>query len=253
MMAISGSAAGETVQDTIAALILNMARRDTLSESEREALAGARGEIRAHPRGTTLSRAHVPLEASTLLLDGLLGRVFHMPDGTRQIVALHVAGDFVDLHSLLLKTLDHDIVALSDVKVALFPHPGLRELSEREPHLTRMLWLLTVIDAATHRAWTRRLSAPAAVGLAHLLCEMQCRLAIVGRASADSFMLDLTQTDLGDMTGLTAVHVNRMLRQMREQGLATLRGGKVSIPDLARLRAFADFDPTYLYLELLPR
>ncbi|HWI86977.1 MAG TPA: Crp/Fnr family transcriptional regulator [Sphingomonas sp.] len=234
-------------------LIRALERRDRLSERERSALAEAVGELRIHPPGDTLIRAGVSAEYSTLLLGGLLGRVFYMSEGKRQIVALHVPGDFVDLHSLLLKRLDHDVTAISDVRVALFPHTILRRLTETEPHLARMLWLLTVIDAAVHREWIARLGHSAAVRIAHLLCELHARLTIVGQATPSGFALNLTQADLGDMTGLTPVHINRTLRRLREAGLAVVRDGYASIPDIKGLRQFAGFDPTYLYLDSQPR
>lgn len=228
-------------------------RRDLLSAGERAALAAALGEVRVHPPGNTLIRAHAPTESSTLLLEGMLSREFSMVAGKRQIVAVHVPGDFVDLHSLVLKRLDHDVCALSTVKVALFPHAALRRITETEPHLTRMLWLLTTIDAAVHREWTARLGHSAAVRIAHLLCELQLRFAIAGCGGETSFALDLTQADLGDMTALTSIHVNRTLRKLREAGLAIVRDGSAMIPDLDRLREFAGFDRTYLYADRTPR
>ncbi len=235
------------------ALVRTLERRDVVSQRERDALAVAIGEIRIHPAGNTLIRAHRPAEASTLLIEGMLAREFSSAMGRRQIVALHIPGDFVDLHSLLLKKLDHDVTALTDVKVALFPHAGLRHITETEPHLARMLWLLTVIDAAVHREWIARTGHSAAVKVAHLLCEMQMRLAIVDLATDQGFVFNLTQGDLADMAGLTAVHVNRTLRKLREAGLAVVRDGLATIPDLQKLRDFAGFDPTYLYAEQSPR
>lgn len=253
MAAIAAQDAGDDDLSIVDLLIRALERRDRLSDRERDALAAAVGEVRIHPPGDTLIRAGAPAEYSTLLLSGLLGRVFYMSEGKRQVVALHVAGDFVDLHSLLLKRLDHDVVAMSDVRVALFPHAALRKLTETEPHLTRMLWLLTVIDAAIHREWTARLGHSAAVRIAQLLCELHIRLSVVGQATPQGFPIDLTQADLGDMTDLTPVHVNRTLRKLREAGLAVVRDGYASIQDVAKLREFAGFDPTYLYLENQPR
>jgi len=240
-------------EETLATLLRALERRDTLSEHERVVLAAAMAEVRVCPPGETLIRAWSSVEYSTLLLSGLLGRVFYMSEGKRQIVAMHLPGDFVDLHSLLLKRLDHDVVALSEVRVALFPHVALRRLTETEPHLTRMLWLLTVIDGAIHREWICRLGHSAAVRIAQFLCELQARLELVGLATRAGFALHLTQSELGDVTGLTPVHVNRTLRKLREANLAIIREGQAVIPDLARLREFARFDPTYLYLEKRPR
>lgn len=238
---------------TVDLLIRALERRDALSAREREALARAIAEVRIYAPGDTLIRAGVSAEYSTLLVDGLLARAFYMSEGKRQIVAMHVPGDFVDLHSLLLKRLDHDVVALTEVRVALVPHNLLRALTETEPHLARMLWLLTVIDAAVHREWTGRLGHSAAVRIAHLLCELHARFGVVGLSTREGFPINLTQADLGDMTGLTPVHVNRTVRKLREANLAVVRDGYASIPDLRRLQEFADFDPTYLYLENRPR
>lgn len=235
------------------ALFRALERRDRLSDRERHALADALAEVRIYAPDDTLIRAGNGTEYSTLLVSGMLGRVYYMSEGKRQIVAMHLPGDFVDLHSLLLKRLDHDVVALTDVRVALFPHEVLRRLTETEPHLARMLWLLTVIDAAVHREWIGRLGHSAAVRVAQLLCEAQARLAVVGMATREGFAIDLTQADLGDMTGLTPVHVNRTLRKLREANLAIVRDGYASIPDLDHLREFAGFDPTYLYLDKRPR
>lgn len=239
--------------DASAVLARALGYRDQLSAAERTALASAVGEVRIHPAGNTLIRAHTPTESSTLLIEGFLSREYSLAEGKRQIVAVHVPGDFVDLHSLLLKQLDHDVVALSDVRVALFPHEALREITRAHPHLTRLLWLLTMIDAAVHREWISRLGHSAVVRIAHLLCELHARLDVAGLVTDTGFMIDLTQADLGDMTGLTAVHVNRTLRKLRELNLAVVRAGYASIPDIDALRRFAGFDDTYLYINAMPR
>lgn len=237
----------------VGSLVQTLARRDTLSAREQAALEAAVSDIKVAPAGTTLVRAHNIVENSTLLVEGFIARLYYLASGKRQIVAIHVPGDFVDLHSLLLKELDHDVVALTDVRIAHVPHAALRRITETEPHLTRMLWFLTAADAAIHREWTAALGHSAAGRIAHRFCELQVRLAIVGRADPAGYALPLTQADLADMTGLTAVHVNRTLRQLREAGLMTFRDGRVIIPDLARLQAFASFDPLYLYTETMPR
>jgi len=195
-------------------------------------------------------RQHTPLSQCTLLLEGFVERFKDTPDGRRQILAIHVPGDFVDLHSYPLKRLEHSVAALTDIKVAIFPHAGIRELTARSATITELLWKSTMIDAAINREWIVSIGARgAAVRLAHLFCEMFVRLERAGMASGTKFDLPLTQVDLADATGLTAVHANRMLRQLREDGLVTFRQGVVDIVDWDRLRAFAEFDPTYLFLD----
>lgn len=235
--------------DSVATLVRAIERRDTLSRREREALGAAISVERTVPARGTILAAHHPTEASTLLLEGMIARQIHLPTGKREIMAVHVPGDFVDLHSFLLKSLDHDVVALTDTRVATVPHDRLRRITENEPHLSRLLWFLTTVDAAVHRQWFAVRGRAAAGRIAHLLCELQMRLEIVGLADDHGFALPLTQADLGDMTGLTAIHVNRTLKRLRESSLAEVQGGRVTIPDLAKLRALAEFDPTYLYAQ----
>lgn len=195
-------------------------------------------------------RQQVPLTQCTLLLEGFVERYRDTPEGRRQILALHVPGDFVDLHSYPLKRLEHSVAALTDVKVALFPHPAIRALTAQSPTLTELLWRSTLIDAAINREWIVSVGARSAVvRLAHLFCEMYVRLNRIGIADQHRFALPLTQVDLADATGLTAVHANRMLRELREKGLVAFRHGEVEILDWDGLRSFADFDPGYLFLD----
>jgi CRP-like cAMP-binding protein len=211
-------------------------------------------EVRDVAPKSTLIRAGQRLTTSTLLLEGLMCRYKDLSDGQRQISELHVAGDFVDLHSFTLKRLDHNIMALTGCKIAVIPHERLRALSEQHPHLTRLYWFTTNMDAAVHREWELSLGRRSAIGrIAHLLCEMHARLGLVELTSGLEFRLPLTQVDLAECVGLTPVHVNRTLKLLREQGVADVQRGRVRILDLARLQAIAEFNPAYLYLENEPR
>jgi CRP-like cAMP-binding protein len=153
-----------------------------------------------------------------------------------------------------LKWLDHNIRALTACKVALVPHERLRALSHDHPHLTRLYWFTTNLDAAIHREWELSLGRrPAIARIAHLICEMHVRLGLVGLTHGLEFRLPLTQADLAECVGLTPVHVNRTLKSLREQGLADMQRGRVRILDLGRLQGIAEFNPDYLYLENEPR
>ena len=228
-------------------LICNIERRDELSLEERETLASTISTVRSVPAGTVLVRSHTAVSESTLLLEGLVARQYDMETGKREITALHVPGDFLDLHSLTLKQLDHDVVALTAARVATAPHGRLRTVTETHPHLTRLLWFLTTVDAAIHRRWIAVKAQAAAGRIAHLMCEIQMRLELVGLADHEGFAMPLTQMDLADMTGLTSVHVNRTLRKLREAKLLEFRDGQVTITNIHDLRGFAEFDPSYLY------
>jgi CRP-like cAMP-binding protein len=189
-----------------------------------------------------------------LILSGLMCRFKDLPNGLRQVTALHVAGDFADLHSFTLKKLDHNVGTMTPCKVAIVPHDRLRMLTEKFPHLTRLLWFSTNLDAAIHREWEVSLGRRSAQErMAHLFCEMDVRLEVVGLASNGSYDLMLTQEELAECLGNTPVHVNRTLQQLREQGLLEFRGGKVTIHDRTGLRHVALFDANYLYVEKQPR
>lgn len=230
-------------------LLTRLRRADQISEAEGESLASVVAGIDAYAPRATVCRSHVNQEVSKLLIDGFVSRQCTLLDGRRQILAIHVPGDFVDLHAFVLKYLDHDVVALTPARLANVPHDALRKLTNAEPHLARMLWFATAVDAAIHREWIASLSRSAMARVAHLFCELRVRLEVVGLADRSGYALPLTQIDLADATSLTPVHVNRTLRQMREAGLLDFRGGRVEIGDLDGLIRIASFDPRYLYLD----
>src|SRR3569623_1017144 len=199
-------------------------------------------------------REQVPLTQCTLLLDGFVERYKDMADGRRQILAIHVPGDFVDLHSYPLKKLEHSVAALTPIRVAFMPHSAVRALTETSATLTELLWRSTLVDAAINREWIVSIGARgAAVRLAHLFCEKNVRLQRIGLSDGKQFVFPVTQIDLADATGLTAVHANRMLRQLREDGLVEFRGGHVRIADWDALRRFAGFDTGYLFIDCAAR
>lgn len=238
----------------IAGLLLKLRARDLVTEEEESVLRASISEIREFPVGRTIVRTGTTVSVSTLLVEGVVCRYKDLADGQRQIMELHVAGDFVDLHGFLLKQLDHNVGAMTPVKVASVPHDALRGITETHPHLGRMLWFSTLLDAAIHREKILSIGRRSAMArIAHIFCELLVRLRIVGLASERSYALPLTQADIGDVTGLTSVHVNRMLKKLRDEELLTFRGGTVVIDDWEGLQRLAEFDPTYLHLERRPR
>jgi CRP-like cAMP-binding protein len=240
--------------DPIASLTRRLRLRDGLSDHEADVLRDAVERVEHAPAGKTLVTTGQPLTHSTLLVDGLVARFKDLHDGPRQITEIHVAGDFVDLHGFLLKRLEHNIGALTPVRLAYIPHRALIRITEREPHLTRLLWLSTQMDAAIQRERILSIGRRSALSrIAHLLCELYVRLEVVGQVDGRSYTLPLTQLDLADATGLTSVHVNRMLRELRDAQIVTFRSNVVEIHDLARLEQAAEFDRAYLFLDHQPR
>lgn len=238
----------------LAGLLKKLRARDLVSAEEEQVLRHAIGEICALPAGRVIVRAGTILSQSTLLFDGLVCRYKDLADGQRQIMEIHVPGDFLDLHGFLLKRIDHNVAAMTPVRFALVPHDALRRISELYPHLTRILWFSTLLDAAIHREKIISIGRRSAVArIAHLLCELYVRLDLVGLARDHRYPLPLKQADLADATGLTSVHVNRMLRKLRNDEIVTFRGGEVTIHDWERLQRLAEFNSTYLHLERRPR
>lgn len=191
---------------------------------------------------------------SCLVLDGFAARTHLLRSGKQQIAAVHIPGDFVDLHSFLLKVMDHSVMAFGDCKVAFVAHDHLLILTEKYPHLTRLLWLSTTIDAAIQRAWIVSMGRRTAEQhFGHLVCELFMRLKSVDLLKDHSFTFPATQAEVGDILGLSTVHVNRMLQNLRATGFVTWQGNIVTVSDFDGLSEMVDFDPTYLNLFKEPR
>lgn len=228
--------------------------RDDLSDNERQAVLAAAGESRWFAADEDLVTQGDRPPFSTLVTAGMTARYSTVEDGGRQITGLHIAGDFVDLHSFPLQVMDHSVTAITACQVVTFPHRALMDITERFPHLTRVLWLLTLLDGAIHRQWMvtkGRLTADEQ--MAHLFCEQFARAQVAGLANAQRYPFPLTQAQLGDALGLSIVHTNRTLQRLRRTGYLEWENGVVEIVDWPALRDMGQFDPTYLHLEKLRR
>ncbi len=238
-----------TADNQMAPFIRKLERRDDLSEVEREALLGLSGRLRDIPAGQSIIGLAARVQVSSLLISGLCGRYSALVSGARQFTEIGVPGDFIDLHGFVMKRLDHGVHAFSDCRVLDVPHEQLKRLTERHPHLTRLLWLETVVDAAIHRQWLLALgrqNAPAR--LARLICELYVRLEAVDLARDRQMDLPLTQQELGEALGFSVVHANRTLQALRRRDLIVWRDQHVEILDWERLAQLAEFDPDYLRL-----
>lgn len=234
--------------------LMKLRARDDISAEEETIIRSAVTGVRRLAADEVLVRAFDPVDVCSILLSGLAGRMKQMLDGQRQISELHTPGDFADLHSFSLKYLEHDVVALTDCEFAIVPHANIRDLTERHPHLTRVYWFATNLDAAIHREWVVSLGRrDAAARMSHLFCELHVRLGLVGLTSAASFAFPLTQVELAECLGLSYVHVNRTLMQLRGDGLVEFKNGRLTILDVEGLERLAEFDRGYLYLDKRPR
>jgi CRP-like cAMP-binding protein len=228
-------------------------KRTEISPEEERVLRDLIVETRRVPADRILIRAGEELNNSVFLLDGWMARSKDMATGERQVTELHITGDFPDLHGFTLKRLDHDIVTLSECTIGLVPHERLLEVTRDYPHLTRVFWFSTNVDAAITRELALSLGQRSAIArMAHLFCELYVRLDVVGRTKGNRYEFPLTQRELSECLGLTVVHVNRTLQELRRKGLVEFENRHLTILDRMGLEGIAEFDPNYLYLERRP-
>ena len=237
----------------IEAHLRRLRKRDAIGVAEERAIREMVSETRRISGHTVLIREGERLDQSILLISGWLARAVEIPAGTRHITELHVPGDFADLHGFTLKRLDHDVVALTESIIGLVPHERLTKLTDRFPHLARIYWFSTNVDAAIHRQWAVSLGRRDAISrTAHLFCELFFRLDVVGKTNGLSYDFPITQNQLSSCLGLTPVHVNRTLQALRRQSLIELENKRLTILNLVELQKTGDFDPAYLYLHRQP-
>lgn len=234
----------------ITAHLKKLRQRSRISAEEERVVEGLIAETRRVAADQLLIRAGQKLDSSILLLEGWLFRSKDLPSGERQVLEIHVAGDFADLHGYTLKRLDHDVVTVTDCTIGVVPHDRVRAMCENYPHLARVYWLMTNIDASISREMILSLGQRSAISrMAHLFCELRERLGVVDLTRRNSFEFPLTQRELSECLGLTVVHVNRTLQELRRKGLIETGKSYITIPDMQALRAVAEFDPAYLHLE----
>ena len=203
--------------------------------------------VQDHGDGTRLLERGQKAEHSTILIEGYMFRTIESDD-KRYITAVHVPGDFVDLHGFALKRLDHNIVAAGPVKVGTVSHDTLQQVMRERPGVARAMWFATLLDAAIHRKWIQtleQLDAPRRI--AHLYAELHTRLALIGRNANHALRTPFTQFDMADMCGVSAIHANRAVGKLRDMGLAEIRRGDLYTKDWDALKRYAQFDPDYLY------
>jgi CRP-like cAMP-binding protein len=183
-----------------------------------------------------------------LVIEGFCVRAKTTVTGQRQILSIHIPGEIPDLQSLHLHRMDHDLVAIAPSTLGFITHASLRALTRANPNIAEVLWRDTLIDAAIFREWIVNVGQrPAANRLAHTVVELRRRLAVTGRASGDTFEMPLTQEQISEALGITPVHANRIIRQLRDDGILDINRGRVTVLDEAKLADLAQFDDRYLH------
>lgn len=219
-----------------------------LSEEERRALAALPMTVKSHPAKKDIVREGDRPGQCCLLLEGMTCRHKTLGEGKRQIMAFHVAGDIPDLQSLHLKVMDHSIGTITPVKAGFIRHEHMHALIAAHPRLGDAFWRDTLIDGAIFREWMIGIGRKEALGrIAHLLCELFVKMRAVDLTQGTTCPLPITQSEFADALGLSAVHVNRVLQELRGLELITLTRSTLAILDWEGLARVSEFDPLYLH------
>lgn len=186
-----------------------------------------------------------------VVLEGWVCRYKILPNGTRQIMAFLMAGDACDLHIKLLAEMDHSIQAITPAMVATIARAEMQAMMDGHPMIARAMYRAQLIDEGIMRAWIVSMGRRNAIErVAHLICELYLRARGIGLTHDEEFELPLSQIVLADALGMTAVHINRILKELRLAGAMALKRGSVTIMDPVRLVKIAGFDENYLHRRL---
>ena len=225
----------------------------TLTDEERSAIESLPASSRELKPQQDIVRDGDRPSQCCVILSGWAYRYKLLGEGKRQITSFHVPGDMPDLLSLHLHVMDHNLATLTACRVALIPHDAIRQLTQSNPNIAALLWRDTLVDACIFREWMTGIGRRSAFGrIAHLFCEMYLKLQAIGLAADHCCDFAPTQGDIADALGLSNVHVNRVLQELRAEGLITLQGRKLVIRDWQKLTKAAEFDPSYLHLVKRP-
>ena len=238
------------MESNAARLIRKLEHCVPLGPEEKRALEEACASVQRFAARDDLLKEGDPSPAVHLILDGYACRYKLLSDGRRQIVGYFLPGDLCDVRVCILKRMDHSIGTLSAVKTAVLSREHVLALMDRHPRLARAFWWVTLVEESITREWVVNVGHRTAFErAAHLFCEVFTRLHSVGLTTENSCELPVTQTELADALALSAVHVNRVLMEMRHTGLVTFRAQRLTIHDHDALRSVAGFNPAYLHLE----
>ncbi|MEA3040549.1 MAG: hypothetical protein QOC65_38 [Sphingomonadales bacterium] len=239
-----------SISHTVERVIRRLETRSALDEEDRMALRALPFTYRTIDAATYLVREGEKPEICTLLLSGFVYRHKVTGGGDRQILSLHMAGEFLDLQNSFLGVADHNVQALTRAEVAGVPVPDLQALASKRPRIARAMWIDTLIDAAIFREWIVNVGRRNSITrIAHLLCEFALRLREAELGDEHGYNLPMTQEQIADATGLTPVHVNRVLKELGRQQLIDREKRAVKIVDWERLRHVGDFSSRYLHFE----
>lgn len=232
------------------ALQLHLEAYARLSQADRALLAAATARnVRQVPARRDIVREGEKPRAVNVVIEGWGCRYKQLPDGRRQIVSIFIPGDLCDANVFILQAMDHSIGSITPMRYAEIGPSDFEAILAKSPRIGQALWWHELVVASVQREWTANVGQRNAYErIAHLLCEIFVRLRAVGLTRGDSCDFPLTQSDLADASGLTPVHVNRTVQELRKRGLITIQKRALTIHDLARLMSESMFNPNYLHL-----
>lgn len=243
----------QKTQPNLQRFLDRLTSRSILSAEEQQAILNLPAHAAQVQTNQDFVRPDQVIEDACLIVDGLVGRFAQNRGGGRQITALHIAGDMADLHSVVQPRTTSGLQALTTTTILRIPHQALRTIAARYPAIAEALWRDCMVDAAVLSQWVVNVGRrDAKTRIAHLLCETAVRYGVHEKSEAASFEFPLTQIHLADATGLTAVHVNRTLRALRNEGVVTVSSRNVHILDWDALVRLGEFDPAYLQADIKP-
>jgi CRP-like cAMP-binding protein len=224
-------------------------RTISLSAAEAEAVLSLPLTVREVRAGTEIVREGDRPSQACLILEGVSYRFRIVGDGARQIFSYHIAGDVPDLQSLYLDRMDHSLMALTKSKVAFLPHRALHHLIEAHPRVGGYLWRETLIDGSIFREWLSNIGRRSALSrVAHVICELYVRFDAIGAADNMTIPFPVTQSVLGDAQGLSVVHVNRVMNELKAAKLIKVVRRELTVLDWDGLVEVGDFQNDYLHL-----
>ncbi len=238
------------VPEGIERVLRRLETRGPLDDADRAAVRALPFSARTLEPAGYLVREGEPPETCALLFSGFAFRHKVTGVGERQIMAVHMRGEFLDLQNSFLEVADHNVQALTRCEIASVPVTALRTLTFDRPRVGRAMWIETLIDAAIFREWIVNVGRRDSISrISHLLCEFALRLQAAGLAKEHRYEMPMTQEQIADCTGLTPVHVNRVLKELGRMGLIERDKRAVAIVQWERLQHIGDFNTRYLHLE----
>ena len=229
-------------------LIRKLESHYPLTAEDRSSIFGLPHKLRKLEAQSYILREGDRPDRCAVLINGYAFRHKLTGSGSRQILSIHIPGDALDFQNMFLDEADHNVQTLTRADVAEIPRHALEELALGQPNVAKAILITTLVEASVFREWVLNIGRrDARSRIAHLLCEFAYRLTAQGLKPEGNIELPMTQEQLADATGLTAVHVNRVLKSLQGEGLLHLERRSMSFPNWQRMRDVGDFNPRYLH------